>query len=75
MNRLDPLGPWPGPSIAALADLGLSDEEIARYYGVPPARVRDVNRAACEDRMADRAVARAHAPRACGLRSMTVPRR
>lgn len=75
MSRLDPLGPWPGPSVAALADLGLSDEEIARYYGVPPARVRDVNRAAAEDRMRGAPLPHAHAPRACGLRSMTVPRR
>jgi len=71
MSRLDPLGPWPGPSVAALADLGLSDEEIARYYGVPPARVRDVNRATADDRMRGSAPADTHAPRACGLRRMT----
>lgn len=71
MSRPDPLGPWPGQSVAALADLGLSDEEIARYYGVPPARVRDVSRAASERRMRGTPPARAHAPDACGLRRVT----
>lgn len=75
MNRPDPLGPWPGQSVAALTDLGLSDEEIARYYGVPPARVRDVNRAAAEDRFRVGTLTRAHAPRACGLRSIAGARR
>ena len=31
-NSLDELGPFPATSVAALADLGLSDQEIAQYF-------------------------------------------
>lgn len=33
------LGPFPASAVAALADLGLSDAEIARYFGVHPLRI------------------------------------
>jgi hypothetical protein len=36
----DPLGPLPGTSVRALADLGLSPAEIARYADVAEPRVR-----------------------------------
>ncbi len=35
-----PMGPRPDRSVAALAGLGLSEEEIARYFGVRRDRVR-----------------------------------
>jgi hypothetical protein len=31
---LDALGPMPGEALAAMVDYGLSDAEIARYYGL-----------------------------------------
>ncbi|MWD29107.1 hypothetical protein E0K89_016635 [Aquicoccus sp. SCR17] len=34
-----PLGPRPRRAVLALADLGLQDAEIARYYRVSPALV------------------------------------
>ena len=37
---LDPLGPVAGASVRALADLGLSPREIARYGAVSEMRVR-----------------------------------
>ena len=36
----DPMGHAPADHAAALADLGLTSDEIARYYGVEEARVR-----------------------------------
>jgi hypothetical protein len=39
---LDPLGPLAGASVRALADLGLSPREIARYGAVSEMRVRAV---------------------------------
>lgn len=33
---LDALGPMPGPTLAAMVDYGLSDAEIACYYGLSP---------------------------------------
>lgn len=35
----DLLGPYPATSVAALADLGLTDQEIARYFRVQPERI------------------------------------
>jgi hypothetical protein len=40
----DPMGQSPACNAAALADLGLSPREIARYYGVEETRVRDLLR-------------------------------
>lgn len=33
------LGPYPAASVAALADLGLTDQEIAGYFRVRPERI------------------------------------
>jgi hypothetical protein len=33
------LGPYPATAVATLADLGLSDQEIAGYFRIPPERV------------------------------------
>jgi hypothetical protein len=38
------MGQSPACNAAALADLGLSPREIARYYGVEETRVRDLLR-------------------------------
>lgn len=37
---LDPLGPEPAATVAALSDLGLGPADIARYHGVAESRVR-----------------------------------
>lgn len=54
----DPMGPQPGISVQVLADLGLSVREIARYFGVPEARVRRLTHQS------------ARQPRPRGLRSL-----
>ena len=33
------LGPYPATAVAALADLGLTDQEIANYFHVQPERI------------------------------------
>jgi hypothetical protein len=33
------LGPYPATAVAALADLGLTDQEIANYFRVQPERI------------------------------------
>lgn len=33
------LGPYPATAVAALADLGLTDQEIADYFRVQPERI------------------------------------
>jgi hypothetical protein len=33
------LGPYPATAVAALADLGLTDQEIAHYFRVLPERI------------------------------------
>jgi hypothetical protein len=38
-NSSDLLGPFPATSVATLADLGLSDQEIARYFRTFPERI------------------------------------
>ncbi len=38
------LGPTPKQCLETLADLGLSDPEIARYYRIPRAVVTDLRR-------------------------------
>lgn len=40
-----PLGPQPRRSVRALAELGLNDGEIARYFGVAPGLVRQLRAA------------------------------
>ncbi|WP_102108045.1 helix-turn-helix domain-containing protein [Oceaniglobus roseus] len=40
MHRIDRLGPWPAQAVAAFDDLGLTETEIARYFGVSPSTVR-----------------------------------
>lgn len=39
-SAADPLGPFPECSVAALSDLGLTDAEIAQYFGVEVQRIR-----------------------------------
>ena len=39
-SAADPLGPFPECSVAALSDLGLTDAEIAQYFGVEVHRIR-----------------------------------
>lgn len=39
-DELAPFGPWPAACVTALSDLGLSEVEIARYFGVSPRLVR-----------------------------------
>lgn len=34
------LGPYPATAVAALSDLGLTDQEIAVYFRVQPERIR-----------------------------------
>lgn len=36
------LGPYPATAVAALADLGLTDQEIATYFHVQPERINRV---------------------------------
>ena len=33
------LGPYPATVVAALADLGLTDQDIARYFHIQPERI------------------------------------
>lgn len=33
------LGPYPATAVAALADLGLTDKEIANYFRIQPERI------------------------------------
>jgi hypothetical protein len=42
------MGPTPARAVAALADLGLSTQEIARYFGVPLAEITSLQRAAAQ---------------------------
>lgn len=44
MNGMDRLGPWPEKAVAAFRDLGLTDQEIARYFRVQPKVVRQAAR-------------------------------
>lgn len=39
-SAADPLGPFPEFSVAVLSDLGLTDAEIAQYFGVEVYRIR-----------------------------------
>ncbi|WP_343079692.1 hypothetical protein [Ostreiculturibacter nitratireducens] len=39
------LGPMPGASLRAMDAYGLSDREIAHYYGLTPSTVRRLRRA------------------------------
>ena len=39
-SAANPLGPFPECSVAALSDLGLTDAEIAQYFGVEVQRIR-----------------------------------
>lgn len=36
------LGPYPATAVAALADLGLTDQEIAGYFRIQPERIRQL---------------------------------
>ena len=36
------LGPFPASAVRALADLGLSDHEIARYCATPPMQIAKI---------------------------------
>lgn len=40
----DPLGPWPLSAVQALADLGMDDLEIARYFRVGADQIRYIRR-------------------------------
>ena len=48
MNGMDRLGPWPEKAVAAFRDLGLTDQEIARYFRVHTKVVRQAARNAKE---------------------------
>ena len=41
-----PLGPRPRLAVESLADLGLGEEEIARYFRVPPDVIRGLRQTA-----------------------------
>lgn len=38
------LGPYAATSLAVFVDLGLSDKEIGRYFGLPSSRIRQLCR-------------------------------
>lgn len=44
MKDMDRLGPWPEKAVATFRDLGLTVQEIARYFGVHPRVVREIER-------------------------------
>ena len=46
------LGPFPASAVAALADLGLSDSEIARYFATAPQWIRGLRLSKAPEREA-----------------------
>ena len=50
MEGMDRLGPWPEKAVAAFRDLGLTEQEIARYFRVDARIVRHVERTLNERR-------------------------
>ena len=44
----DRMGPRPEISVTVLADLGLSDERICRYFGVHRDRVAEIRQLRCQ---------------------------
>lgn len=56
----DPLGPWPRSAVQALADLGLDDVEIARYFRVGADQIRRIRATQVQPRLAKVRLGRKH---------------